>query len=615
MLRLVLFLVAAVVVAFGASWLSDRPGALTITWQGYQLDTTVFRAVLFLALFTAFCMMAWSLVRLIWKSPAVMGRLFERRREQRGLDALSSGMIAIGAGDRALATRYAVQARKALPNEPLTHLLRAQAAQLSGDRATSRRIFEAMLGSPDTEQLGLRGLFLEAEREGEREAARQFAERALQLNAKLSWSFDALFDLQCKEGDWAGALETLAIGRKNGHVERSDADRRRAVLLTGQAQALEEENGAKALDLAQEAHGLAPDLIPAAVIAGRQLASRGNTAKAAKIIERTWKSAPHPDLALIYAFARPGDSPRDRLDRVKRLARIAPHSIEGPIAVAQAAVEAHNWPEARHALSPLLEGRLTQRVCTLMARIEGEENKNAGGVREWLARAVNAPRDPAWTADGVVADAWAPTSPVTGALDAFQWKVPVEAAPGAASDRALDRIEELVSLGMGQDVGPAGRLTSEAVADLDDGITPSVIDVTARPEESEAATKATEVKPEPIVTVAPAEAAGEPAAPSSPASRPATTAVPITTTGGAALPNETTAAGKAPVVAAKPAGAAGAAGAPPAGSGAVASGGNIATPFKHRTVVPPRAPDDPGTDDDAPPAMLQPDAPVSVAKR
>ena len=80
-------------------------------------------------------------------------------------------MIALGAGDRAAAMRAAIQARKSLPNEPLTHLLRAQAAQLAGDRTTARRIFEAMLASPDTEQLGLRGLFLEAQREDEIDAA------------------------------------------------------------------------------------------------------------------------------------------------------------------------------------------------------------------------------------------------------------------------------------------------------------------------------------------------------------------------------------------------------------------------------------------------------------
>src|SRR5690606_3066035 len=118
------------------------------------------------------------------------------------------------AGDRTLATRYAVQARKSLPNEPLTQLLRAQAAQLTGDRATSRRIFEAMLGQPDTEQLGLRGLFLEAKREGEEEAAQQFAERALRLNPRLGWPVEALFDLQCREGRWDEALDTLSVAKK-----------------------------------------------------------------------------------------------------------------------------------------------------------------------------------------------------------------------------------------------------------------------------------------------------------------------------------------------------------------------------------------------------------------
>ena len=105
-----------------------------------------------------------------------------------------------------------IQARKSLPNEPLTHLLRAQAAQLSGDRTTARRIFEAMLGSPDTEQLGLRGLVSRGAARG-RDGGRAPVRRArLALNPKLAWPVDALFELQCRAADWAGALETLAIG-------------------------------------------------------------------------------------------------------------------------------------------------------------------------------------------------------------------------------------------------------------------------------------------------------------------------------------------------------------------------------------------------------------------
>jgi HemY protein len=465
MIRVVLYLVGVAALAAGLSWLADRPGSLVISWQGYEIETSVFRAVVIAALTTGAAIFAWSLVRQVLLSPAALGRYFTRRRQEKGLDALSSGMIAIGAGDRALATRYAVQARRTLPNEPLTHLLRAQAAQLAGDRSTSRRIFEAMLGSPDTEQLGLRGLFLEAEREGEVEAARQFAERALRLNPRLGWPIEALFALQCREGDWAGALETLASGRKHGHFEKAVADRHRAILLTAEAQALEDRNGQKAQQLALEAHNLAPELIPAAAIAARQLASRGSTSKAAKVIERTWRVAPHPELALVYAFARPGDSPRDRLDRIRRLARLTPHSPEGPIALATAAAEAHDWTGARAALEPLLEDAPSQRVCALMARIEGGESNDAGRVREWLARAVTAPRDPAWTADGIVADQWAPVSPVTRTLGGFAWKVPPESASASEAGRAaLKQLEEIVLLGSeSQPAGP-DDVAAEAAA-------------------------------------------------------------------------------------------------------------------------------------------------------
>ena len=60
-----------------------------------------------------------------------------------------------------------------------------------------------------------------------------------------------------------------------------------------------------------------------------------------------------------------------------------------------------------------------------MAEIEQRESGDEGRAREWMARALHAARDPAWTADGFVSDRWMPVSPVSGRLDAFQWKVPL----------------------------------------------------------------------------------------------------------------------------------------------------------------------------------------------
>jgi HemY protein len=511
MIKVIAFLAAVLAAAMGLSWLADNNGTVTVEWPAlnFKAEPSVFQVVVGLALLIGTALVVWSMIRQLVNSPAALGNLMNKRRQERGLDALSSGMIAIGAGDRDTATRYAIQARKSLPNEPLTHLLRAQAAQLSGDKATSRRIFEAMLSSPDTEQLGLRGLFLEAQRENEPEAARQFAERAVKLNAKLGWATDALFDIQCKAGDWDGALDTLATARRNGQLDKTLADRRRAVLLTGLALTAEEGNPNQAIQYATEAHGLAPDLVPAANLAGRMYAARGNTAKAAKIIQKTWSRCPHPDLATAYAFARIGDSPRDRLTRITQLAALNPHSVESALAVANAAIDAKDYEEARRALAPMLEERLSQRVATLMARLESEQHGDKGRVREWLARAINAERDPVWTADGVVSETWAPISPVTGQLDAFQWKVPVETVGGSNTELMARRAEELVALGAPLEVSakPADQVPANAASP-----TPSPMP----PMRSKAAT---DVVAEPVTA--------RPAPQANPAAAPTTNATPV----------------------------------------------------------------------------------------
>lgn len=611
MMRLVIYLLTIALIATGLSWLADQPGTLQINWQGYDIQTTVFRAAVILAAATALAIFLWSILRAIWNGPSNLGHRIVRRRQKRGLEALSSGLIAASAGDQVLASRYAQLARKSLPHEPLTQLLRAQAAQLSGDRTTARRIYEAMLAAPETEQAGLRGLYLEAQREGASEAAQQFAGRALKSNPKLAWSSDALFDTQCKTKDWAGALETLASAKRMGRVAKGEADRKRAVLLTAQAIAAEENETDKAIGLAMEAHNLAPDLVPAAAVAGRIFAARGATAKAAKVLQKTWLKAPHPDLASAYAYARVGDSTRDRVERIKQLAAINPHSIESPIAVATTAIEARFFDEARAALQPLLANRLTQRVATLMARLEAGDTGDQGRVREWLARAATAPRDPVWIADGVISDTWEPTSPVDGRLDAFQWRVPLDTRDAARAEIEATRLEELLAIGAGPaqpnektveaavtvsspnvDAGGSG---SKPKTRRDDVVDVEPVTVVTKPVSSSMAADApADAMAAPAsVTITPGPAGNakddrKPASPAAGASAPKTqhgeAAVEVTRTQGAA---KSSAAPAAAVAAVKPAAAVTA---PAQATAALPVTEPVVMPLGH-------APDDPGPDE------------------
>ena len=232
-----------------------------------------------------------------------------------------------------------------------------------------------------------------------------------------------MLEFRCAAGDWEGALAILEDHRKSGMLNRAAWRRQRAVLLTARALAIEEENRDGARALAVDAVKLAPDLVPAAAFAGRLLAEAGERRKAAKIVEAAWKTNPHPDLAEAYAHVRLSDSARDRLSRTQALARMAPGHTEGALAVARAALDARELATARETLEPHAAAP-TQRVAMLMAELEQLEGDD-GRAREWMGRALNAALDPAWTADGFVSDRWLPLSPVTGRLDAFQWKVPV----------------------------------------------------------------------------------------------------------------------------------------------------------------------------------------------
>jgi HemY protein len=238
-----------------------------------------------------------------------------------------------------------------------------------------------------------------------------------------------VLEARCKDGDWAGALALLE--RNAGTLAKAAYRRQRAVLLTARALVLEDTDRDSARTFALEAHKLAPDLVPAAALAARLLSEQGEVRKASRIIDKAWRANPHPELAQALAELRSGDSARDRLKRIEALAQKSPGEIEAALALARAALDAQEFGKARAALTPYLAAP-TRRVALLMAALERAEHSDEGRAREWLARALHAAPDPAWTADGHVSDRWLPISPVSGRLDAFAWRVPLTGIVNAA---------------------------------------------------------------------------------------------------------------------------------------------------------------------------------------
>lgn len=426
MVRIFSFLILLAVVALGAAWVADQNGGVVLSWNGWRAETSLPVLVLVILILAIAAMLVWTIVRAFWKAPARLRRRRHEKRQAKARHAITQGLIAVGTGDALIAHRHVGMAKRLAEHDPLTLLLQAQTAQLEGDRAGAQHAFHAMAERKDMRLLGLRGLFIEAQRNDDLHTAVATAEEALKIAPNSPWASHAVLGFRCAQSDWDGALALLDTNKAAGLIENAPYRRQRGVLLTARALELEERDRDLARKSAMEAIKFAPQLVPAAVLAAKFYSEDNQVRRAMRTIEVAWNANPHPDLADAYAHVRLGDSARERLARVELLAQKMPDHRESRLAVARAAIEASEFDRAREALAPLLAAP-TQRVALLMADLERAGNHDEGRAREWTARAVRAAPDPAWTADGYVSDRWRPVSPVTGRLDAFQWVTPVAA--------------------------------------------------------------------------------------------------------------------------------------------------------------------------------------------
>jgi HemY protein len=455
-----LLVVAGLITA--AIFVADHPGQVEIVWQGWQVETSlgVLAAAAVLA-GVAIALLFW-LVSLILGSPRAFLRHVRERRRRAGYRALTRGMVAVAAGDPQEAQRCARRADALLADPPLTLLLSAQAAQLGGDETAAKKFFTAMLDRPEMEFLGLRGLLNQALRGGDQGTALRLTERAATLRPDTTWVVESLFGLEAREGRWDPALETLAQAVKRRIIPRERARHHRGVILYELSlAALASGDLARGRNLAAQAQALTPDLAVPAAHRARVLLQDHRTGPAAKAIERAWRTIPHPDLAQVYGAIHDGAPPLERLKSFERLAAQNPDARETHLAVAEAALDAQLWGEARRYLeqalsapSPPLIARLpnpapfratpdpdenasltgpTPRLCLMMARLEQAEHGVGSGSREWLDRAVTAMPDPRYvcaTCGGESLE-WRSLCPHCGSFDALAWRTPAWAAAGS----------------------------------------------------------------------------------------------------------------------------------------------------------------------------------------
>lgn len=444
MIRLIFFLIVAVAVAWLAVWFAENPGQVQITepffGNSFSPPFGIFvLAVLFVGIAIT---VLFEVYRVVVTAPKKIGRYRRQRRKERGYQELAGGMVAAAAGDIVMAKQATKRAEKLLEKAPTTLLLGARSAQLEGNDGEARVKFKEMLKHRDTELVGLRGLLAQAIKDGDRDEALALAKKAYLRRPNTPWVLTTLFELQTESGRWHEALGSVNDMARQKLLDAPTANRHRAILLHLQAtERAGEGRFQESFDLARKAHKLLPSLAPIAVTAAALAEKVEKYRVAKKMLETSWKAQPHPSLARALTALNTDQSPADRFRMFQRLHQLNPESLEGEIALAEQAIAAEQWPAAREALERAVSIGPTASVYRLLADVERATDGSSEKIQAWLAKAVEAPSDPAWLckSTGEAQATWAPFGP-DGKFDSLRWGPPPTIVPILQKDAPAELI-------------------------------------------------------------------------------------------------------------------------------------------------------------------------------
>lgn len=432
MLRSLWFFAQLAIVVSAGIWIAMQKGTVDLVWNNYSFSLNLGLFLIFLTVFTLAVVFFFRLIGIVLSVPSSMTRRRRERNRQKAFSALTRGFVAIAAGDSKKATALARDVRYLMPNETgLPLLLEAQAARLRGDESAARLSFEKLLGDKDAAFFGIRGLVKSSLDAGDVQKALSYAKTALEQNPKQPWILKSVYDLEIQAQQWEDAYRTLQKLTKHKVVDSKQSISDEVALLMILAEkdlTSGYQEGWK--HKVERAHKLDYSFVPAVIALGNDWIDRGKLGKVSSMVEKAWKVAPHPELALLWDKIAPMPKASDPLRRLRwfeKLVALNPDDVDGKLVAAKVSMECGLNGQAREYLEAAAQSRPTVQAFRLLADLEEQTSHNANKVREWLEKASQAVPDAVWycSQTGTIYDHWSGVALPHGAFNSIVWGHPL----------------------------------------------------------------------------------------------------------------------------------------------------------------------------------------------
>ena len=418
--------------AVGFNLLKDTDGTLTIDFlsREYQLTFLSFFALTLALLFTILLInvvvkFLWSLIGFLKGDDTALKRFFERRSERKGQSFLISAYTASFEGDHERALLELKRSKKYLKSNSLINILSLSSYEARGNLSKQEEIFQELVRDKTTRSMGLFGLIKMKLSEGNTSLALKLTDRLIKLKPQNLSFNQTFFNLQLTEEDWDGALTTYKKINKIKKVDKEAYSKGESILLFQKAKELR--SAGKTLDalkVSRQALKRFAGLVPNSILLSELELLEGQKKKAEAVLLSAWKAIPHPDIAKKFAEIESDESVEARIERFKKILNVKKTDTETKILNAELNILSENFPEARRAISDLIEtDKANAKVYTLMAAIEKGVGSSDAVVKGWLAKAVTAKRSKRWICSNCESQSeWEPICKKCGEFSSLEWR-------------------------------------------------------------------------------------------------------------------------------------------------------------------------------------------------
>lgn len=400
MIRLTVFSIFGIAIALCAAWISANPGDILISWQGWEIRFSVAVFVMLMIVYTAAMLLflkilRWMNISALLGSPKRMAA--KREKAEKMMDQAWGAYVL---DDYEGAIKFALRAKNTIGES--NEILRLLASATNALGKDKNPYFEKLQTQENnkvwTGKIKLKKLLEQKDWSCAKSQITLLREHA----PKNPWLLEQYIYTSARTSNWQETSNAISLAEKQRGVMKP-AQLKALKAATQYALALEEKargNKTECASLLKAALKSNPAFSPAALALAKLNLEQGDPSATEKVIRQIWQKAPNDELAELILEIQPEESSNETYRRIKKLTESAPDFVESAHLLAETAINAEHWPEARAALNKIIGSKdEAPKSYSLLAKLEEKQKEDSETAEKHQKKAASLSHHNQWVCE------------------------------------------------------------------------------------------------------------------------------------------------------------------------------------------------------------------------